>query len=189
MLFNAFYFAVLLTGDNFVWLQGSRGRWNFRWEPTAPANGWQEKLAHTKLIVSIHDCSSLESLKTTLIFNLYTQGIILSCYPFVEDVKTALTLFGRDTPPDQQSVTWRRVAFSYSRTPSWPMRGECVLRCVNYRYGSHVRLCANIIQVLSMYNNTSSNLVFQTVLQKGNYDCVKCTLRARLHWILSHGIN
>lgn len=55
-------YCKLLTKFNLVWLQGNRGLWNFRCEPTAPAKGWAEKLAHTKLMVSIHDWSSFESL-------------------------------------------------------------------------------------------------------------------------------
>lgn len=52
-----------LTKLYLVRLDGKSGLWNFFCEPTAASKGAAEKLAHTKLIVSIQDCSSFESLK------------------------------------------------------------------------------------------------------------------------------
>lgn len=46
-----------------------------------------------------------------------------------------------------------------------PEHDEYVWHCANCHYGSHVRPCASIIQVLAMYNNTFSNPFYQMELK------------------------
>lgn len=58
----------LLTIESFVCVHGSNGRWNRFELPTPPGSAGAEKVPQTKLIVSIHDCSSFES----LVWNKYS---------------------------------------------------------------------------------------------------------------------
>ncbi len=54
-----------LTMLSLVYVAGMRGRWNLRWDPTAPGSGGADRLAATKLIISIQSWHSVLLLKVT----------------------------------------------------------------------------------------------------------------------------
>ena len=51
--------------ESLVHEEGIRGRWNLACDPTPEGKGGADNEAATKLMVSIHSCSSLVPLKDT----------------------------------------------------------------------------------------------------------------------------
>ena len=64
-------YSIKPTMLSLVFVEGMRGRWNLRCDPTAPGRGGADRLEATKLMVSTQSWHSLLSLKKLIVNIIY----------------------------------------------------------------------------------------------------------------------